>query len=111
MNNRSVRSCQIAIQSCEGQSITRLDARDTDGTYAMVYAPIGRSFKVRMDAIKGVKVKAWWFNPRDGKATSIGTFDNKGEREFMPPDKGEMIDWVLVLDDAAKEYAAPGSKQ
>ena len=85
--------------------------RDTDGTYAMVYAPIGRSFKVRMDAIKGPKVKAWWFNPRNGKATSIGTFDNKGEREFMPPDKGEMIDWVLVLDDVAKKYAAPGSKK
>ena len=85
--------------------------RDTDGTYAMVYAPIGRSFKVRMDAIKGPKVMAWWFNPRNGKATSIGTFDNKGEREFMPPDKGEMIDWVLVLDDVAKKYAAPGSKK
>jgi hypothetical protein len=83
--------------------------RDTDGTYAMVYAPVGRGFKVRMDVIKGAKVKAWWFNPRDGKATSIDTFDNKGEREFMPPDKGEMIDWVLVLDDAAKKYPRPGS--
>ncbi len=84
--------------------------RDTDGTYAMVYAPVGRSFKVRMDVIKGAKVKAWWFNPRDGKATAIGTFENKGEREFTPPDKGEMIDWVLVLDDAAKKYPAPGSE-
>lgn len=82
--------------------------RDTDGTYAMVYAPIGRSFKVRMDAIKGAKVKAWWFNPRDGKATVIGEFANTGEREFTPPDKGEMLDWVLVLDDAARKYSAPG---
>jgi len=84
--------------------------RDTDGTYAMVYAPVGRSFRVRMDVIKGAKVKAWWFNPRDGKATAIGEFPNTGEREFTPPDKGEMIDWVLVLDDAAKNYAALGSK-
>ena len=29
---------------------------------------------------------------------SIGTFDNQGERGFVSPDKGEMIDWVLVLD-------------
>ena len=83
--------------------------RDTDGTYAMVYAPVGRSFKVRMAAIQGGKVKAWWFNPRDGKATSIGIFDNQGEREFTPPDPGEMIDWVLVLDDAARGYPAPGT--
>lgn len=82
--------------------------RDTDGTYAMVYAPIGRGFKVRMDVIKGAKVKAWWFNPRDGKAKAIGTFPATGEREFTPPEPGEMLDWVLVLDDAAKKYPAPG---
>jgi hypothetical protein len=85
--------------------------RDSDGTYAMVYAPIGRGFKVRMDVIKGAKVKAWWFNPRSGEATSYGTFANGGVREFTPPDPGEMLDWVLVLDDAAKKYPAPGSRK
>jgi hypothetical protein len=82
--------------------------RDTEGTFAMVYAPVGRSFKVRMDAIKGPKIKAWWFNPRDGKASVIGTFENTGQREFTPPDRGEMLDWVLVLDDAAKNFPPPG---
>lgn len=85
--------------------------RDTDGTYAMVYAPVGRKFSVHMDKIIGSKVKAWWFNPRDGKARETGTFENKGQREFTPPDYGEMMDWVLVLDDAAKRYPAPGSKR
>ncbi len=82
--------------------------RDTEGTYAMVYAPIGRSFSVRMSVIAGSTVRAWWFNPRDGSATSIGTFPDIGEREFTPPDTGEMLDWVLVLDDAGKNYRAPG---
>ena len=82
--------------------------RDTDGTYAMVYAPVGRPFKVRMDVIRGAKVKAWWFNPRDGKSTPIGDFPNAGTKKFTTPDPGEMLDWVLVLDDAAKNYAAPG---
>jgi len=63
-----------------------------------------------MDAIKGARVKAWWFNPRDGKATDIGEFANTGEREFTPPDKGEMLDWVLVLDDVAKNYQTPGQR-
>ena len=83
--------------------------RDEAGTYAMVYAPVGRTFRVRMSAITGATVKAWWFNPRDGKATAIGTFPNSGERPFTPPDPGEMLDWVLVLDDAARGYAAPGT--
>ena len=84
--------------------------RDTDGTYAMVYAPVGRAFKVKMATIQGAKVKAWWFNPRDGQATAIGEFPNTGEKEFMPPNPGEMLDWVLVLDDAAKSYPAPGER-
>jgi hypothetical protein len=83
--------------------------RDSDGTYAMVYAPVGRSFKVRMEVIRGGPVTAWWFNPRDGKAQEAGSFPNEGEREFMPPDKGEMLDWVLVLDDASKDYPPPGA--
>jgi hypothetical protein len=83
--------------------------RDTDGTYAMVYAPIGRSFSVRMTVIKGSTVKCWWFNPRTGAATLIGSFPNTGERQFTPPDKGEMLDWVLVLDDESKRYPAPGT--
>jgi Protein of unknown function (DUF4038)/Putative collagen-binding domain of a collagenase len=84
--------------------------RDADGSYAMVYAPIGRAFTVRLDAIKGQSVRAWWFNPRDGSARDAGTFPASGEREFMPPDPGEMLDWVLVLDDAAKNYGAPGKQ-
>ena len=39
-----------------------------------------------------------WLIPRDGSAKSIGEFENKGEREFSPPNPGEMLNWVLVLD-------------
>ena len=82
--------------------------RDESGTYAFIYTPVGRSFKIHMDKITGSKVKAWWFNPRNGEATAIGEFENKGEQSFSTPDMGEMIDWVLVLDDASKNYPAPG---
>jgi hypothetical protein len=85
--------------------------RDEGGSYAMVYAPVGRKFGVNMNKIAGARVKAWWFNPRDGSAREIGTYDNKGVREFTPPDHGEMIDWVLVLDDAAAGYPQPGTNK
>jgi hypothetical protein len=61
-----------------------------------------------MSAITGPRVKAWWFDPRDGNATSIGEFANQGERTFTPPAPGEALDWVLVLDDAAQGYPPPG---
>ncbi|HEX7859573.1 MAG TPA: glycoside hydrolase family 140 protein [Verrucomicrobiae bacterium] len=97
--------------SIPGAGLKRLVAtRDEEGTYAMVYVPVGRKFSVKMEAIKGAKVKAWWYDPRTGKAEEIGTFENKGTREFNPPAAGEMLDWVLVLDDAQKKYPKPGSK-
>lgn len=84
--------------------------RDMDGTYAMVYAPVGRKFSVNLGTITGARVDAWWFNPRDGKARLIGGYENKGVREFTPPDYGEAMDWVLVLDDASRNYPEPGRK-
>jgi hypothetical protein len=76
----------------------------------MVYAPAGRPFAVKMSVVTGTSVKAWWFDPRTGRAAAIGSFPNTGERVFTPPDAGESLDWVLVLDDEAKGYAAPGAK-
>lgn len=82
--------------------------RDSQGSFAMVYAPVGRAFKVRMDKISGQRVNAWWYDPRTGKAESIGVFDNRGERQFSPPNPGEALDWVLVLDDASRDFPPPG---
>ena len=76
----------------------------------MVYVPTGRAFRVRMDKLSAKKVQAWWFNPRNGKAALIGEFDAVGERQFVSPDRGEDIDWVLVLDDAAKKFPPPGTR-
>lgn len=85
--------------------------RDTEGTYGMVYVPVGRPFRVNMKTIAGEKVRAWWFNPRNGEATEIGIFDNEGTHTFIPPDKGEALDWVLVLDDTTQNYAPPGTSK
>ncbi len=85
--------------------------RDQDGTYAMIYAPVGRKFTVRMDAIKGKEIVAWWFNPRNGESTIIGKFSGTGNQVFNTPAPGENLDWILVLDDASKKYPAPGTRK
>jgi hypothetical protein len=85
--------------------------RDEAGTYAMIYAPVGRKFSVRMDAIKGKEVTAWWFNPRNGEAKEIGKYPNTSTQTFNTPTPGENLDWILVLDDASKKYPVPGTKK
>lgn len=80
--------------------------RDTNGTYAMVYIPTGLPATVNMTKITGTNVNAWWFNPREGGATFIGAYTNLGNLAFTPPSTN---DWVLVLDDAAKNYPPPGT--
>jgi hypothetical protein len=84
--------------------------RDERGSYAMVYAPVGRPFAVRMNKITGPDVIGWWYDPRNGHTSRIGTVSNRGERTFTPPEPGEMIDWVLVLDDASKKFGLPGAR-
>jgi hypothetical protein len=82
--------------------------RDEQGSYAMIYVPVGRKFSVRMDVIKGKNVVAWWYNPRNGEALKIGKFTNAGTQTFNTPTPGESLDWILVLDDADAKYKAPG---
>ena len=79
--------------------------------YAFIYSAQGRAFKVRLGKVSGARVTAWWFNPRNGAAEKIGTFENQGEREFTPHLHGGFgTDAVLVLDDAARSFPAPGTK-
>ncbi|SEJ30521.1 Putative collagen-binding domain of a collagenase [Dyadobacter koreensis] len=66
--------------------------------YVFAYTYNGRNFKVNLGTISGEKIKASWYNPRNGKNAEIGDFDNQGVKEFDPP--GNLKngnDWVLVL--------------
>jgi hypothetical protein len=101
----------VASSAVPGAGEYRFTAtRDQDGTYAMIYAPVGRDFEVRMDVINGDEIIAWWYNPRTGEADRIGTFSSTSSRVFTPPTSGEKLDWILVLDDASQNYPAPGSE-
>jgi len=80
--------------------------RDAEGRAVMVYTPIYQPVIVRMDALRGAVARAWWFNPRMGVASEIGTFPVQGVQTFIPPADGP--DWVLVVDDDTQGFGAPG---
>jgi hypothetical protein len=78
-----------------------------DAGFMMVYIPYGSETKINTSLLKATTLKAWWFNPRDGKSIALGEFANDGAKTFTPGAVGRGSDWILVIDDAAKNYPDP----
>jgi hypothetical protein len=72
--------------------------------YILVYSAQGKKFTVNTSKISGRELVAHWYDPRNGESTEAGNFTKKGPQEFTPPNNGYGRDWVLVIDDAAKNY-------
>jgi hypothetical protein len=75
--------------------------------YLFVYSAAGKPFTVNLGKISGTVLRATWFDPRTGKVDAAGTVQNAGTKLYKPPRIGYGQDWVLVLDDDGKHYAAP----
>jgi len=89
--------------------LERVEAtRAKDGSYAFIYSADGKPFKVQTGKLSGEKLVSWWYDPRNGEAKQSETFSRADTREFTPPTSGIGNDWVLVLDDAGKNFPAPG---
>jgi len=73
--------------------------------YAFVYTAAGKPVTVNSGKISGTEFKAHWYDPGKGEVTLIGTFPNRGKHRFSAPASGYGKDWILVLDDAAKNYS------
>lgn len=93
----------------ELEGADHLQATRGDG-YAFIYSPQGRKIGAVLGKISGSELKATWFNPRTGasEAAAEAPIPNQGKKEFAPPSEGFGSDWVLVLDDASKNFPPPG---
>jgi len=90
---------QSIVAAGQGDELEGVQAaRAADGSFAMAYLPLGRPVGIDMHKISGKKVKARWYDPRNGNWREIGEYPNTGVREFAAPAMGDQYDWVLVLD-------------
>jgi len=104
------------IQACRG----------ADRSYAFVYNATGKPVRIRLrdtviQTIAGKVVRAYWYDPRTGAATHLEDFakpaagDNERSqalsRVYTPPSSGLGNDWVLVLEDASRNYPPPGRSE
>lgn len=100
---------QSLIASTQGAGGSHIRAtRDQASSYAMVYFPSpGQKCSLNLRSF-AAKRTSWWFDPRTGTAQRIEAEVTGPTYEFESPSPGP--DSVLVLDDALKNYPAPGSK-
>jgi hypothetical protein len=91
-------------------TVTRDGTRGkNDASYLMAYFPQNAAITLKTERLTGKIIRGWWFNPRDGSVQSLGEFPKQRRAEFSPPTKSTTDDWILVLDDAARDYPPPGS--
>ena len=95
----------------EGPNTAGMECRAaaaSDGSFLMVYTPFGSTFKISTEKLNALKAKAWWYDTSIGKSIYIGELLVQDNMIFDPPaDEKRGNDWVLVLDDAERSFAAP----
>jgi len=77
-----------------------------DASTAIIYTPDNRQLTVNLTKISGTQSHGWWYQPSTGTVYDLSTFSDSPARTFTPPSGG---DWLLVLDDASKAIASPGT--
>lgn len=75
--------------------------------YIFVYSAHGKNFELNLTPLRAKQFQATWFDPRTGKSSDAGKYSNIEKQKFSPPTSGYGQDWVLIVDDATKNYKAP----
>jgi Putative collagen-binding domain of a collagenase len=83
--------------------------RARDGSYALIYSAAGLPFTLDASRLTGPTLTVHWYDPRSGTAQSDESVTTGSGRTFNPPTHGEGQDWVLVLDDADRNFPLPGA--
>jgi hypothetical protein len=75
--------------------------------YAFIYIPTGCPVVIQSDKVGAEMINAYWYDPRNGETKLIDKISGKVTRKFTPPTNGRGNDWILVLDDASKNFLVP----
>jgi len=81
------------------------DAGKNNATYIMAYVSSAQPVSIKTDVIRSEKLIAWWFDPRTG-AIQLPAEKFKNSGIYHAEARTGSPDWVLVIADPAKNYAA-----
>ncbi len=73
--------------------------RDSQGSFAMIYFPTGKSVEIDLSKLKVDELKGNWYDPRTGVTFPyLGENLQKGKNSIKAPSSGNGQDWVLVVN-------------
>jgi hypothetical protein len=84
--------------------------RSFDSSFAIIYSPFGESFTLNKNLVKAQRFKEIWYDPRYGISYEIAEPQHWGIQTYAPPTSGRGQDWVLLIEDAAKNYPLPDAR-
>jgi hypothetical protein len=82
-------------------------AHSVDWSLVIAYLPTGGSVTVDTSRLRGERGRAFWYDPTQGKAMQQAEFAADAARSFAAPSRQS---WVLVVEDVAANWKAPGSE-
>ncbi|GAB5519459.1 MAG: glycoside hydrolase family 140 protein [Rhodothermales bacterium] len=98
---------QLQGDNPEGPMHQRMAVAE-DGSYLVAYSPYGTPLTLDLRLINAANHTAYWFDPRTGTSSEITELPLEGTHTFTPPGMPERgNDWVLLVEDASQEWAAP----
>ncbi|SHM78483.1 Putative collagen-binding domain of a collagenase [Cyclobacterium lianum] len=72
-------------------------ARTKTSDLVLAYTPIGSPINIDLTKMNAPSIKAWWYNPRNGKIAAIGDFETNAPHKFTPWAYGWGSDFLLLL--------------
>lgn len=81
-----------------------------DGSFAFIYSPRGERFTVDKSLIRAARTREIWFDPRYGNVYVIHTADTAGIQTYTPPASGRGNDWLLIIEDAGRNFPLPAGR-
>lgn len=77
-------------------------AKASDGSFAIIYAPTGRTLTVDLTQMMGPEIRAQWYDPTSGSYLVVpgSPFQRSSSQTFVPGGLNGrgFSDWALVLD-------------
>jgi len=80
----------------------------SDSSFAFIYSPRGEKFTLDKTAFSGQRTKEMWYDPRYGVTYVLHVSDTKGIQTYTPPTSGRGCDWLLIIEDASRDFSIPG---
>lgn len=75
----------------------------------MVYLAAGKEVHLDLSLLGWREGKAWWFDCKSGEITAIGSMEMNSIKSFKPATRLRGNDWVLVIDNEARNFDPPGT--